>query len=241
MISIISPFFNEKENLKELYNRLLKITPQLEEDWEIIFVNDGSTDGGGEDLRFFEEGGEGGGGRGTVRQLELSRRYGLTTALYAGFQASRGGILATLDSDLQNPPEEIPRLLGFLKEVEMVTGIRTRRQDGWLKRGSSKLANGIRRFVLGDHIEDVGCSLRVFRRQVLECFYPYQGIHRFFPALAELHGFKVKQVAVEHHPRRGGRSKYGFSNRALQTVGDLFAIRWLLTKKIDYQLKEGGG
>ena len=230
MISVVCPFFNEKENLEELYSRLIKAVGKLQDDWEMIFVNDGSQDGGGEYLRSLARDGR-------VGVIELDRNYGLTTALFAGLQASRGEIVVTLDADLQNPPEEIPRLVGLLGTTDMVTGIRRNRHDPWLRRISGKIANQIRRTVVGDHIEDVGCSLRVFRRAVLEAFYPYQGMHRFFPGVAEFHGFKVTQVPVEHHERRRGKAKYGLGNRIFGPLWDLFAVHWLVRRKIRYKIR----
>ncbi|HXV27966.1 MAG TPA: glycosyltransferase family 2 protein [bacterium] len=230
MISIICPFYNEKENLKELYDRLVKMTKTLDEPWEIIFVNDGSTDEGGVHLQSLIV------GQHTVRLIELDKNYGLSTALLAGFHAAKGETLATLDSDLQNPPEEIPALLRLLEGADMVTGIRKKRQDSWLRRIISRIANFIRKKVTGDTIQDVGCTLRVFRRDVVEAFYPYKGMHRFFAALTEAHGFKVKQVPVSHHKRRYGKAKYGFWNRLAGPLMDLLAVKWLLKRKIKYKV-----
>ena len=118
----------------------------------------------------------------------------------------------------------------------MVTGIRTKRRDHLVKKVSSKVANAIRKKVTGDTIKDVGCTLRVFRRHVVEAFYPYEGIHRFFAPLTEAHGYKVKQVPVEHHKRRHGKAKYGLLNRLLGPLWDLVAVKWLLTRKIKYKV-----
>lgn len=233
MISIVCPFYNERENLEELYSRLAKVTAGFREPWEVIFVDDGSKDSGGSYLKSLLPPGD------SFRLVELERRYGLTTALYAGLEASRGEILATLDADLQNPPEEIPRLIDCLKDGDVVAGVRKNRRDGWLKRMSSRIANTIRRAVTGDHIEDIGCSLRVFRRQTLLAFYPYRGMHRFFLTFAELEGFKIKQIPVEHETRRHGRSKYGLMNRLTGPLLDLFAVRWMLSQKIRYRRKGG--
>jgi glycosyltransferase involved in cell wall biosynthesis len=232
MISIVCPFYNEKENLEELYTRLLKAAGQLPDTWELVFVNDCSTDSGGEFLKSIVR------DHSSVQILDLEYNTGLTTALYAGLEAAKGDILGTLDADLQNPPEEIPRLFALLKDADMVTGIRKRRQDDWLRRFSSKTANGIRKSVLGDHIQDVGCSLRVFRRPLLQAFYPYKGMHRFFPAVAEAQGFKIIQVPVDHQPRLRGKAKYGFWNRLLGPLWDLFSVKWLMTRKIHYKIKK---
>lgn len=231
MISIVCPFYNEKENLQELCERLLKAAEKLPVPWEIIFVNDGSTDGGTEELKAIA------GATPQIRLVELTRNHGLTTALYAGLQEARGEILATLDADLQNPPEELPRLYSLMEDADMVTGIRLNRKDSIVKKISSIIANTIRRTILQDQIADVGCSLRIFRRSIMENFYPYQGMHRFFPAIAELRGFKIKQVPVGHNNRTRGKAKYGLFNRLLGPLWDLFSVRWLLTRKIDYKIK----
>ena len=227
MISIICPFYNEKPNLEELVKRLGKAARGLEESYEIIFVDDGSTDGGGEELKNLIS------SQNAMRLVSLEKNGGLTGAFFAGFEKTRGEIIATLDSDLQNPPEEIPRLVNLLKTsgADIVTGIRARRRDGWLKRLSSQIANGIRRAVTGDHMQDVGCSLRVFKREVLRAFLPKPGMHRFFLTLAEAEGFKIEQVSVAHEPRRHGQSKYRLSNRLLGPLSGLFMVKWRLLRK----------
>lgn len=232
MISVILPFFNERENLKELHSRLLGTLSSLKESWEMIFVDDGSTDGGGKFLKSLFSDSE------PVRIIRLDRNYGLSSALQAGFDAAEGDVLVTLDADLQNPPEEIPRLLQLLSGVDMVTGVRRPRQDPWLKRATSAAANGIRRLILKDRMQDISCTLRVFRRPVLQAYLPYQGIHRFFPALAEAGGYRVLQVPVKHHRRLRGFSKYGLRNRLAGPFWDLLAVRWLLARKIHYQIEE---
>ncbi len=232
MISIVCPFYNEEENLDELFQRLVKMASELPEPWEMIFVDDGSQDSGPEDLKKMMFGNP------NIHLIQFEENRGLTSALYAGLQAAKGEIIATLDADLQNPPEEIPRLLSLLPGHDMVTGFRAQRQDSPVKKASSLIANNIRRAVLGDRINDVGCSLRVFRKPVLETFYPYKGMHRFFPAIADRQRFKIKQVPVEHAPRKAGKAKYHFFNRLLGPLWDLIAVSWLLKNKIHYKIKE---
>lgn len=233
MISIVCPFYNEKDNLKLLLERLLATARTFSEDWEIVLVDDASTDGGHDVIEPFRASEK------RLQLLRLSYNTGLTTALYAGLQAARGDIIATLDSDLQNPPEEIPKLIWILRsgETDMVTGIREKRGDTWFKKLISKIANHIRRQVLRDSIQDTGCSLRVFRREVLKAFYPYKGMHRFFAPVAEALGYKIKQVPVRHERRYLGKSKYGLWNRLLGPLWDLMAIRWLLTHNIRYEIR----
>ena len=225
------PFHNERENLPELAGRLEKVVRALPGPAELVLVDDGSTDGGAETLKPVLKSGI------TVSVLHLEERRGLTTALYAGLQAAKGDVLATLDADLHNPPEEIPRLLSQLDDCDIVAGVRRRRDDDWLRRISSTIANNIRRFVILDHIQDIGCSLRVFRRETLKSFYPYTGMHRFFLAVAEHDGFKIKQVPVDHEARKRGKAKYGLLNRLLGPLWDLIAVRWLLTRRIQYKIR----
>lgn len=231
LISIICPFYNEKDNLKELYERLLKTVALISGSWEILFVNDGSIDGGVELLKSINH-------HPSVYLIDLDRNYGLSTALAAGFQVAKGNVLVTLDADLQNPPEEIPRLVQLLEGHDMVTGIRMRRQDSVVRKVSASMARRIRQWVIKDRIQDVGCTLRAFRREVLECFYPYAGMHRFFSALVELRGFRVRQESVDHNARRYGKAKYGLKNRLWGPLGDLFAVRWILRRKIDYKIRQ---
>jgi glycosyltransferase involved in cell wall biosynthesis len=232
MISVICPFYNEKDSLPELVERLRKAAKDIEEPCEIIFVDDGSQDGGSEYLKSMIA------SNGSIRLIELESNYGKSTALQAGFKHAKGDIFVTLDADLQNPPEEIPRLLSFLKECDIVVGIRKPRHDAWLKKFCSKVANRTRRLVIGDHIEDIGCGLRIFRSETLRAFYPFRGMHRFFPAIAELEGFRIKQIPVQHDRRRWGHSKYRFRSLLLAPLLDLLAIRWIHPRKILLRTKE---
>lgn len=231
MISIICPFHDEKPNLRELFERLLAAAQKLREPWEIIFVNDGSKDGGAEELKKLIA------VQPSMRLVQLERNNGLTAAFWAGFEEARGEILVTLDSDLQNPPEEIPRLVDLIQTrgADIVTGVRQVRCDGWLKKLSSKIANQIRRSVTKDTMKDAGCSLRIFKRHTLSAFLPYKGMHRFFLVIAEAEGFRIEQIPVRHELRRGGRSKYGLWNRLGGPLMDLFVVKWLLFRKVRYR------
>ena len=231
MISIVCPFYDEEENLPELLSRLLKMTEKIQQSWEIILVDDGSRDNGPEELKKLIAGNT------AIRLIQFEQNRGMTSALYAGLQAAKGEIIATLDADLQNPPEEIPRLLYMMEDYDMITGYRAERNDSQVKKITSKIANNIRRLVIGDRIKDVGCSLRIFKKNVLENFYPYKGMHRFFPAIADRTGFKIKQVPVEHAFRKGGKAKYHLFNRLLGPLWDLIAVSWLLKNKIHYKIK----
>ncbi len=231
MISIVCPFYDEEENLPELLSRLLKVTEKIQQPWEMIFIDDGSRDNGPEELKKLIAGNP------SVRLIQFEQNRGMTSALYAGLKEAKGEIIATLDADLQNPPEEILRLLFMMEDYDMITGYRAERQDSLVKKASSKIANHLRRVVIGDRIKDVGCSLRIFKKAVLENFYPYKGMHRLFPAIADHTGFKIKQVPVEHASRKAGKAKYHFFNRLLGPMWDLIAVSWLLKNKINYKIK----
>ncbi len=201
LYSIICPFYNERDNLKEMYARLTKTMRQLESTYEIIFINDGSDDGS-EDLlhaliRFDP-----------LVQIATLPRSGKTIALDQGLRAARGAFLITIDSDLQNPPEEIPKLISLLNRNDLVLGVRENRKDPMVKKIVGALANALRRALLGDHIQDSGCALRVFNRNVLSSFNAREGMLRYFPAIAERQGFRIAQVPVAHDYRRHGKSKY---------------------------------
>ncbi len=233
MISIVCPFYNERENLTPLIERLLNTCRQFSEDWEIVLVDDASQDHGRDAILPFQSSEK------RIRLIELEKNTGLTTALYVGLQESKGDVIATLDADLQNPPEELPKLIWTLRsgEHDMVTGYREKRGDSPFKKSISWIANHIRRSIIRDTIIDTGCSLRVFRRDVLKAFYPYKGMHRFFAPVAEAMGFKIKQIPVQHESRRFGKSKYGLWNRLLGPLWDLIAVRWLLTNKIHFKIR----
>ena len=235
MISVVCPFYNEADNLKALLPRLEAALHTTRDNWEIIFVDDGSTDGGAEDLKLKAQ------AQPRLRLIQFEKNCGLSSALYAGFRQAQGEWIATLDADLQNPPEEIPALAGAIKKTgaDMVTGIRKTRNDGMVRKISSRVACRVRQAVLKDTIEDIGCSLRIFKKEVLKAFFPYKNMHRFFPAVAERMGFKVVQVYVLHEPRVSGKSKFGIGNRLGAGLWDLASVRWMLSRNISYDIKGG--
>jgi glycosyltransferase involved in cell wall biosynthesis len=164
--------------------------------------------------------------------VRLAANAGLSAAFHAGFTRARGDIVATMDSDLQNDPREISRLLSGLDGADAVVGWRRDRRDPWPKRISSRFANAVRNAVTDEAIKDSACSLRVMRRECLEAIPPFDGMHRFVPTLLKIRGFRVIEVAVPHRPRRFGYSKYGIRNRALRTLLDLLVVRWMMTRII---------
>jgi glycosyltransferase involved in cell wall biosynthesis len=229
-LSVILPVYNEAESLPSLWRELADVLPRLPAAAEVIFVDDGSTDGSAEIIRGLARGDS------RIRLLRLETNAGLSAAFYAGFQAARGRVVATMDSDLQSDPGDLPALLAALNDADAVMGWRQIRYDSWLKRISSRIANGIRKAMTGDPVQDSACSLRVMRRECLAAVPPYAGMHRFIPTLVRLAGFRVRQVPVHHRARRFGRSKFGVSNRALPAFVDLLAVLWMMQRRLRYRI-----
>jgi glycosyltransferase involved in cell wall biosynthesis len=153
----------------------------------------------------------------------------------AGFRLAHGSAIVTLDGDLQNEPGDIPRLVGMLKDWDVVCGVRVRRQDSWWKRASSRIANAFRNWTTGDDIIDTGCTLKAYRRECLEKLELYKGMHRFLPTLLKMRGYRVAQVPVSHGPRLHGKTKYGTWSRLTKGLVDVWAVRWMKKNRIDYE------
>jgi len=231
-ISVVVPVFNEEENLSLLIPRLVRVLNSLGLSYEMIFVDDGSSDGSREILKEMVS------QYPCLRIIGLKQNRGLSTALLAGMREVRGEKIVTLDSDLQNDPEDIPKLLGYLDRYDMATGWRQKRDDPWLKRISSKIANSIRNRLSGEQIHDSACTLRAFRRECLGDLAVFNGMHRFFSTLAKMKGYRIIEVPVFHHPRKYGKSKYNIRNRALRAFIDLLGVRWLKNRRITYDIEE---
>jgi dolichol-phosphate mannosyltransferase len=231
-LTVVLPVYNEAESLPWLWSELKEVLPSLASSAEVIFVDDGSTDGSAEIVRRLAKDDP------RIRLLRFEANAGLSAAFYAGFQAARGQVIATMDSDLQTDPREIATLLAHLDGVDAVVGWRQIRRDAWLKRISSRLANAIRRSVTGDPVHDSASSLRVMRRQCVSAVPPYAGMHRFVPTLLKVAGFRVAEVPVHHRPRRYGYSKFGVRNRAWRAFLDLLAVRWMMRRRLRYAIVE---
>lgn len=235
-ISVVVPIKDERDNLTALTDQIIKALQGRDESktapFEIIYVDDGSTDGSSEILdRLAAE-------HAVVTVLHLDRNHGQSAAFDAGFKRSKGALVATMDGDLQNDPEDIGTLLRYATEYDLICGWRTERHDTVMRKISSRVANAVRSAVTGDRVHDTGCSLKVFRRSVIERLQLFSGMHRFFPALALMHGFTVTEVPVRHHPRRHGVSKYGVGNRVFKGLYDLMAVRWMQTRVLKYRLRD---
>lgn len=234
--SVIIPIKDERENLSPLIASLMKVMDSHElsraHPFEIIFVDDGSSDGSSDELdRLAREYRQ-------VRVVHFDRNYGKTCALEAGFHQSSGAIIIQIDGDLQQDCEDILKLLPHTASHDVVCGWRQQRQDGFVKMVSSRIANRVRNFFTHDGVHDTGCPLKVFRRPVLERITLFEGMHRFFPALALMHGFTVTEVPVRHYPRIHGVSKYGMGNRLFKSLYDLIAVRWMQDRVLIYKLRD---
>jgi dolichol-phosphate mannosyltransferase len=226
-ISIIVPIYNEAESLPQLQKELFSVLRDY--DHEILFVDDGSTDNSVAEIQRVS----------TVRLLQFVKNSGQSAAIYAGLVMARGRILVLLDGDLQNDPNDIPRLLEEIeKGADLVCGYRIKRRDDWFKRGQSFIANAIRSRFTKDGVRDTGCTLKAMRRECREALIPFYGMHRFLPALIKGMGYHLVEVPVNHRPRRHGTSKYTFGNRALRATIDMLGVRWLLSRQIKIRLKD---
>jgi glycosyltransferase involved in cell wall biosynthesis len=225
-VSVVIPIHNEVQSLPILWEELGAVLDGLGQRAEIVFVDDGSTDGSDKVIRRLVE------TRAGAHSVHLPHRAGLTAAFHAGYQAARGDVIVTLDGDLQSDPRDIPTLLAALATADAAVGWRRRRHDTLAKRISSRIANAIRRRVLGDHFRDSACSLRAMSRRCLPALPPYDGMHRFVPVLLAIAGFRVVEVPVTHRPRRFGTSKFGIRNRAWRAFVDLLAVRWMRSRRL---------
>jgi len=226
-VSVVVPVFNEEANMPILQDELRSALARL--DHEIIFVDDGSTD---QSVAKIENASQ-------VRVLRFEKNTGQSAALFAGLNAARGAIIVTIDSDLQNDPDDIPRLLAEISHgADLVCGYRQKRKDTMIKRLTSRIANFVRSRYTRDGVRDTGCTLKAMRRQCLSALIPFKGMHRFIPALVKGAGFQVVKVPVNHRPRKFGQSKYGLGDRALRATIDMFGVRWLLSRRLNYRIRE---
>ncbi len=225
-VSVIIPVFNEEGNIGQLQTELESALDGISH--ELLFVDDGSQDRTLEQIKPGP----------CIRAIEFARNTGQSAAMYAGLSAATGEILVLIDGDLQNDPKDIPRLLSEIEQgADLVCGIRKKRRDTWFKRIQSKIANFIRSRFTKDGVHDTGCTLKAMRRDCREALIPFHGMHRFIPALIKGHGYRIKEIPVNHRTRQHGTSKYNFGNRALNATIDMFGVRWLLARQIKFELK----
>lgn len=229
--SVVIPLKNEESNIVDLIDELEPVMDQLKAPWELICIDDGSTDGTRQILSALES------QKPYLRTIFFTKNYGQSSAFDAGFKAAKGAFVITLDGDRQNDPNDIPHLLKLIDDCDLVCGIRSKRKDSLTKKLTSRLANFVRNRLCDDGVQDTGCSLKVYRNECLKKIKMYQGMHRFLPALFKIEGFRIKQIPVNHRERLKGQSNYNFFNRSFNTVADLFAVRWMQKRHLDYQIE----
>lgn len=220
-ISIIIPLYNERENVPLLAERIRPVFDRFNAPAECILVDDGSRDGTAdavravraEDVRF--------------RLVRHTRNFGQSAALLTGMRAARGQYILTLDGDLQNDPEDLPKIVEMLADYDCVCGYRAERHDTWVRKASSRVANRVRNWCLHDGLRDTGCGTKGFRRECVRYLVSFNGAHRFFGAVLKSAGMRIAECPVRHHARQFGVSKYGIRNRLGRGLFDLVGVAWL--------------
>jgi dolichol-phosphate mannosyltransferase len=226
-ISVVVPLFNEEESIAILQTELSAALKGL--DYEIIFVDDGSVDRTAERIEIAPN----------TRLIRFEKNSGQSAAIYAGLTAARGATMVVIDGDLQNDPADIPKLLAEIgRGADLVCGYRVKRRDTLVKRATSRIANAVRSRYTKDGVRDTGCTLKAMRHECISALLPFKGMHRFIPALVKAGGYRLVEVPVNHRPRRFGQSKYGLGNRALRATIDMFGVRWLLSRRLNYKIRE---
>jgi glycosyltransferase involved in cell wall biosynthesis len=226
-VSVVVPLYNEEENVSILQRELTDALTGL--DYEIIFVDDGSRD---QTASRIVPGPR-------IRLLRFEKNAGQSAAIFAGLQAVRGQVAVLIDGDLQNDPADIPHLLAEISRgADLVCGYRARRKDTMVKRITSRVANSVRSRFTRDGVRDTGCTLKAMRRDCIEALVPFKGMHRFIPALVKGAGYRLVEIPINHRPRRFGQSKYGLGNRAVRATIDMFGVRWLLSRRLNYKVRQ---
>jgi dolichol-phosphate mannosyltransferase len=231
-LSLVIPAYNEQESIPALLERVQHALMQTGRPFEVLIVDDGSTD---DTPRLL---GEAMATRPWLRVLRMQRNCGQSAAFDAGFRLARGELIATIDADLQNDPEEIPRLLPMLEGYDMITGWRQKRQDSRFRLLQTRIANRVRNWLSDETIQDSASSLKIYRRHCVEGLQLFTGMHRFFPTLVKMRGYRVLETPVKHSPRRAGTAKYGMRNRAWRSFIDLLAVRWMKKRHLRYDVHE---
>jgi dolichol-phosphate mannosyltransferase len=226
-VSVIVPVYNEEENVPILQAELRAALRGI--DHEFIFVDDGSADRTVEQIEAAPN----------LRVIRFEKNAGQSAAMYAGLQAARGAILVLIDGDLQNDPADIPKLIEEISRgADLVCGYRAQRRDTLAKRLTSRVANAVRSRYTKDGVRDTGCTLKAMRRECVAVLFPFKGMHRFIPALIKDAGYQLVEIPVNHRPRRFGQTKYGLGNRAVRATIDMFGVRWLLSRRLNYKIRE---
>jgi len=232
-LSIVVPIKDEEDNIRPVVEACRAGLGDLYAHSEILFVDDGSTDGSLARMQELAKEDP------VVRWLSFERNCGQSAALDAGFKAARGELVAMIDGDLQNDPSDLPKMVELVEagDCDCVCGIRQKRRDSFVRKISSKIGNGTRNWLTHETIKDVGCSIRVMRRELLARIKMFKGMHRFLPTLLRLEGARIEEIPVKHHPRTRGKTKYGVLNRLFVGLRDIFAVRWMQDRHVGYTIK----
>ena len=225
-IAIVVPVFNEDGNVLPLADEIAGVMQTIGRSYELVFVDDASTDATWEKIRLAQQ------QNSRVRGLRHERNAGQSAALWTGIMATSGPILVTLDGDRQNDPADLPRLLAKLRACDFVCGVRGKRQDTWLRRVSTKVARAARARALKVDFADTGCTFRAFKRGALDGVFPFNGVHRFLPVLVHANGMTTREIPIGHRARVSGVSKYGTWNRLGRGIYDLMAIAWYQKRRL---------
>jgi dolichol-phosphate mannosyltransferase len=234
-ISFVIPCHNEAANLKPLVAAIDKAVEPLKSSYEIIFTDDFSSDDSWLVLKELAA------AEPKIRAQRFAFNCGQSAALWAGMKAARGQFIVTLDADLQNDPQDAPKLLAALKDFDCACGTRIEARshgDGFVRIASSHIANWVRNILSGENISDAGCCYRAFKRECIEELKFFKGMHRFLPTLFKIEGFTVTEIPVGHNPRTTGQSHYGVWNRLFASLYDLFAVRWMKRRMFKYKIAE---
>jgi dolichol-phosphate mannosyltransferase len=233
-LSLVIPCYNEQENVPTLLERVEASLSKIGRPFEVIIVDDGCTDDTPKLLADAMK------AKPWLRVIRMACNGGQSAAFETGFEAAQGDVIATIDADLQNDPEEIPRLLPLLdeKKVDMITGWRKERQDTPFRRWQSRQANRIRNWITQETVQDSASSLKIYRAPIIKGIKLFRGAHRYFPTLVKMRGGTVYETPVKHSHRFAGTAKYGFRNRAFVGIADLFGVRWMKKRYLKYQATE---
>ncbi|MEW5691715.1 MAG: glycosyltransferase family 2 protein [Candidatus Hydrogenedentota bacterium] len=222
LLSIVIPVFNEKENIQPLYEELKTELEKINKTYEIIFVDDGSNDGTKDELLKLNDI--------TVKPIFIEKNSGISAALEKGFASSSGKLIISMDGDLQNDPRDIHRLLQEIDGYDAVVTWRRKRKDNFIRRVLSKTGNLLRNLIIGESIKDSSSTMRIYQSSVIKKIHLSNGMHRFIPTLLRIEGYKIKEVPINHRPRKCGKSKINLFKRILKTSRDVFIVRKLRKK-----------
>lgn len=231
-LTVIIPLYNEAECLPKLVEQLNAFLAVSPIQTIVLFINDGSTDNSQQLIESITA-------RDTrYHYLKLLSNQGLSSAIKAGIDHSKTTLVGYIDADLQTSPMDFLLLLDHIPQFDLAMGIRVNRNDGLVKRISSKVANTVRRLLINDGIVDTGCPLKIMKTEFAKAIPFFTGMHRFLPALIQLHGGTVKQIPVQHFPRYAGKAKYNLGNRLVKPFFDALAFRWMKKRYIHYQIEK---